>query len=309
MHSNRNNTISLVVATFVATAFLIGLPLHAEKIKKRITANYLYHIPRGESDEEAERHALQRARTEAIAKAFGTFVSNNSTSVYEQQNDQYYQGYFQLTDCDVRGEWISISGPKFDFGYDGNHERSVLVMEDGYAVKLGGDLNLDIRLLRSGLDIERNKVGTHDIYKDGDNMYLYFKSPVDGYLTLYIVDNDNISNPRVARLLPYPSENDGDAQPIKANHPYIFFSEDKAESELKEDTREIYMRCTNRDMDFNILYIIFSREPFTRCVDKSTEEDEVPTLRMKIFQKWLSNRLSSDHELMIDKIAIAISKE
>ena len=301
------------MAVFAAVTLFICSPSHAKKERKKRTATCFYHIDPNESENEAKAKALQKARTDAIAKAFGTFVSSSSTSVYQQNNDQYYNGYFNLNSCDVRGEWISTKEPKFEFTFDGNNERCIRVEEEGYAIQLGGDIQLDIRLLRGGMDPDKNKVGPYDVYKEGENMYMYFSSPVDGYLMLYIVDNDDIKNPRVGRLLPYRSNGDGDAMPVKADHPYIFFSEEKADLEFVDVTREIHMECPNcqegRQIDYNIFYVIFSRETFTRATDDSALTEDIPTTRMSNFQKWLAKRLQSDHELMIDKISIAISKE
>ena len=304
-----------MMAVFAAVTLIICSPVKAQNKKdKKRTATCFYHIDPNESENDAKAKALNKARTDAIEKAFGTFVSSNSTSVYQQNNDKYYDGYFNLNSCDVRGMWLADGEPKFEFIFDAKNERCIRVEEKGYAVQLGGSTQLDIRLLRGGLDPDKNKVGPHDIYKEGDRMYTYFSSPVDGYLMLYLVDNDNIKNPRVGRLLPYPSENgDGDALPVKANHPYIFFSEEKAEPELAEITQELIMECPNRkretDMDFNIIYVIFSREPFTKATDDSAHTTGVPTTRMVNFQKWLVKRLQNDNELVIDKIGIAISKE
>lgn len=298
-----------MMAAFAAVTLFVCSPSHAKKEKKRGIATCFYHIDPNESDNEAKAKALKKARTDAVEKAFGTFVSSSSTSVNQQHNDQYYNGYFDLNSIDVRGEWISTKEPKFEFTFDSNNERCIRVEEEGYAVPLGGDIQLDVRLLRGGLDPDKNKVGPYDVYKQGENLYMYFSSPVDGYLMLYIVDNDEIKNPRVGRLLPYRSNGDGDAMSVKANLHYIFFSEEKADPEFADDTREIYMECPHRPIDYNILYVIFSREPFTKATDDSALTEDVPTTRYINFEKWLAQRLQSDHELVIDKIGIAISKE
>ena len=69
------------------------------------------------------------------------------------------------------------------------------------------------------------------------------------------------------------------------------------------------MECPHRPIDYNILYVIFSREPFTKATDDSALTEDVPTTRYINFEKWLAKRLQSDHELVIDKIGVAISKE
>ena len=93
----RGFLISILLMAVVAT--------YAQKVQK-VTATYTYHAPENVTLEEAKRTALDRAKIQAIADAFGTLVTQSNSTVVTNQNGQSDSRFFSLGGSEVKGEWI-----------------------------------------------------------------------------------------------------------------------------------------------------------------------------------------------------------
>lgn len=131
-------------------------------------------------------------------------------------------------------------------------------------------------------------------FRSGDDMYLYFKSPVDGYLAVYLLDE---TEQTVYCLLPYKASSEGTYQ-IEHDRPYILFSA-KNESDTSCVVDEYTMTCT-REVEFNDIYVIFSPNPFTKAISNEFENEILPRqLSFKDFQKWLVKNRKRDSQVSI----------
>ena len=81
---------------------------HAQKVQK-VTATYTYYAPENVTLEEAKRTALDRAKIEAIAEAFGTLVTQSNSTVVSNQNGKSDSQFFSLGGSEVKGEWIETT--------------------------------------------------------------------------------------------------------------------------------------------------------------------------------------------------------
>ena len=80
-------------------------------------------------------------------------------------------------------------------------------------------IDLQTVILRNGID---EKSASTD-FKDGDDLFLSFQSPVNGYLSVYLVDAEN----NAYCLLPYRAQQAG-IYKVEANRRYLFFKETSA---------------------------------------------------------------------------------
>ena len=134
-------------------------------------------------------------------------------------------------------------------------------------------------------------------------MYLYFKSPIDGYLTVYLLDE---TTQEVYCLLPYKASGEG-AYPIEHDKPYILFSA-KHEAGNPNVVDEYTMTCS-WNIELNDIYVIFSPNPFTKANANDAEEETLPRqLVYKDFQKWLVKSRKRDNYLSINNKQIKIKK-
>jgi hypothetical protein len=132
-------------------------------------------------------------------------------------------------------------------------------------------------------------------------MFLYFKSPVDGYLTVYLLDE---TIQEVFCLLPYKASGQG-AYRIEHDKPYILFSA-KNDLENANIVDEYTMTCS-REIEYNDIYIIFSPNAFTKANTNESTEDVLPRqLSFEDFQKWLVKLRKIDKEAIVNNKQISI---
>ena len=273
---------------------------------KKVTATYHYVSNNAnESPSEAKEKAVMQARAKVLAEEYGTIISSVSIDVNKTLNDSTANEFFSLDASEIKGEWYETISTKFGkIEYD---ERGFIFFD----VEVKGwirpietqQIDIDSRILCNGTDPERNQLRKAS-FQDRDNIYLYFKSPVEGYLAMYVVDNDE--NMTVQCLLPYARQTDGVCR-VAAGKEYIFFSKSLAEDVYAQVTRPLVMRCRN-DVDYNHIYIIFSPHPFTKSNDTEINDSLPPQLSYKKFQEWLGRNRRRDPQMQVQKLMVEISK-
>lgn len=272
---------------------------------KIISGEYTYYADPNMSIKEATAAAIENARLQAIAQNFGTLLTQNTQQQDIVTNKHESNFFMQLNSMEVKGEWIrDVSEP----------ETTREILEDGTLiikakVKIEARTisneatDFEIKLLRNGTEARFMDTS----FKSGDDMYLYLKSPVDGYVAVYLVDEV----PTAYCLLPYSSDTDGQ-QPVKRNKVNIFFSPDLATECDKNIVDELKMTCGDDLVEFNQLYVIFSPNPFTKAIDNKSNEfvyDELllpSQLSYKDFSKWLSKQRARDPQMGVQIIKLKI---
>jgi hypothetical protein len=185
--------------------------------------------------------------------------------------------------------------------YDIRYDDGILVV----SVEVSGRIR---EIIKAGIDyvakVLRN--GTEEKYVsseffNGDDMYLYFKSPIDGFLNVYLLDE---AAQEVYCLLPYKQSGEGSYR-IEHDRPYIFFSA-KDELSNPEIVDEYVMTC-NGKVEFNDILILFSPNPFTKANSDETASDYLPRqLSYEMFQRWIAKTKKRDIELNNTNIQIKI---
>ncbi len=272
---------------------------------KKVCGEYIYYAPEHVSLKEARKTALQQARLKALADAFGTNVSQRNVTQIKTINEISDMQFYSLGESEVKGEWIEdIGSPKFEVEYT----DSVLIVKAAVCGKareiLSHDIDFVVKILRNGTH-ERFE---DDCFKDGDDLYLYFRSPTEGYLAIYLVDAEQ----RTYCLLPYRKDADGKV-PLKANHEYVFFSKQKTDETFETSLVDRYVLHCEEEMEVNYLYVIFSPKPFVKANDFSKESEKGKRispreLPFKKFQEWLTKKRVKDKDMKIEVRTITITK-
>ena len=272
---------------FILLMLLKLLSISAQKIEK-VHGEYTYHVPDNVSLEEGKRTALERAKIQAIADAFGTLVSQNNSTIVKNENGKSSVDFLSIGGSDVKGEWIETIGePKFDIFYESNM-LTIKVSIDGKAREIKtATIDFEAKLLRNGTE---EKYESNE-FRYGDDLYLYFKSPINGYLAVYLLDENT---QQVFCLLPYKSSGEP-AYKIIHDKPYVFFSCQKAEDNPSE-VDEYTMTC-EYSMEQNTIYIVFSPNMFTKAFAEDGNAGLPRQLPLKEFQKWLGKCKVKDTNL------------
>lgn len=284
----------LLVSLFCSTV-AIGAP----KVKK-VHCEYIYRAPENVSLAEAKRIALERAKIQAIEEAFGSTVLKANSTRVENREGHSQIDFLSVGGTEVKGEWIETIGePVFDTPY---YEQGMLVVK----VKVTGrireivdaGIDFEVKLLRNGTDSKFESAE----FKNGDDLYLYFKSPADGFLTVYLYDE--IAR-QVYCLLPYKSSSESSYH-IESDKPYVFFSSKDAGDEAHE-VDEYTMTC-NRSMERNVIYVIFSPHSFAKVNSHDRAELLPKELSFEDFQKWMVKSRSKDTSMEVRTCPITIMK-
>lgn len=272
---------------------------YAQKTVK-VTSEYTYVAPDNITLEQAKLTAVDRAKIQAIADEFGTLVTQSNTTYVSNTNGDSSIDFLSLGGSDVKGEWIETIGePEITPSY----EQGMLVIK----VKISGRIreiksskvDLLVQVLCNGTTSQHER----SEFKNGDDMYLRFQSPVDGYLVIYLLDH---TAQTAYCLLPYSQSSDA-AQKIEHDRSYIFFSADNAPMDMRNGVDEYTMTC-GENIERNDIYIVFSPNEFVKANSQKNEEYFPRELTLAEFNKWLSKVKKTDNKLQINSKSITIKK-
>lgn len=270
----------------------------SQKIKT-VDGEYTYVVPENVNLDKAKYIALERLKIQLIEEEFGATVSQSNSTLVKNNNGKSDVDFVSIGGSEVNGEWIETIGtPRYNIYY----EKEMLVV----SVKAKGRIReiistaVDVKslVLRNGIEDRFES----DTFKSGDDLYISFQSPTNGYLVVYLVDTEQ----RAFCLLPYQNMKEGSFN-VEANKRYVLFSTQTAASELKPYVDEYTMTCTH-DQEINQLYVIFSTSPFVKAIDDKLEKELPRELSNEDFQKWLAKYRTRDTNMVVKKTTITIRK-
>lgn len=269
-----------------------------------VTATYVYHASRNESRQQAERNAVNCAKVEALRKEFGTVLSGASATSLISKNNITESKFVSIGgEGEVNGEWIAdLEEPQIattleDAGF------CVTATVKGKAREITNNpIGFEAKILRNEPDLKYESTE----FTAGNRIFIHFTSPVDGFLTIYLLDGET-----AYCLLPYANDPDG-TYPVVHGKEYTFFSRDKYDEDESElDIDEYALTTEDKHQDLNQLYFIFSPQKFTKASDKFRKADDGTIyprmLSWENFQKWIMHTRSKDREMSVQTKYIVIS--
>jgi len=250
---------------------------------------------------DCKRYALEQARIAALAKEFGTNVSQD---IYQRDivSGNTESTYFNmLNSTEVNGEWVADEGtPIYEIGYGNDNLPIVKCKIKGKARRISNAaVNFDAKVLRNGNEERFADTRFHA----GDEMKVLFRSPVDGYVLIYLVDDSNTA----FSLLPYSNSSNGIVQ-VKRDRDYVFFDAEKADKTFGEPDELLMTLSPGNDIEHNHCYVIFSPEPFTKALDRAGKDKQPRMLPHADFQKWLINCRKRDPKMGMKVMHLVIEK-
>lgn len=286
------------LALLILSICLSASTAFAQKTKT-VEATYTYYAPKNVSLEDAERTALEQAQLKAIADAFGTIVSRSSSVHRKADNGRTNISVSSYGGSEVKGEWIETIGePDYDISYEQGTLVVVCHVKGKAREIVTAQIDFKARVLRNGTGDRYED----DDFRDGDDLYLAFQSPMSGYLAVYLTDHDR----QVFCLLPYRNQQEG-AYPVQANRRYLFFHAKDAPQEERPYVDEYVMSCS-RSSEFNQIYVIFSPNQFAKATDNSTNDLLPRKLDYEDFNKWLVKCRKQDEQMNLRMIPITVKK-
>ena len=269
---------------------LFSVGVYGQKVVNA-QGEYVYHAPENVTLEQARQVAIERARLDAIAKAFGTDVSQTNLVTVSAKGESSETSFNSMGGTEVKGEWIAdTKAPEVSI----NYESGMLVV----GVKVWGkirektkvDYELSVQILCNGNESEK--------FRNNDRLSVRFKSPVKGYLSIYLLD-DNVH--QAYCLLPYENE-DGRARAIKNNETRIFLSTEDPVYPYREET----ILTTDKTIEYDRLVFVFSKNQF--AMPLTDMGDYLPELSTMDFEKWLQKNRIKDIEMTVLEKVVEIRK-
>jgi len=267
---------------------------------------YTYYAPSNMTPAQAKRNALAGARNQAIGYEFGTLVASSISVLNAEQGDQTKKVVHSSMANEVKGIWLKdLAKPvwkNISMEDDGTTVYSVEVY--GLAREIvNGSIDYEARVLCGGTEKKFEGYTFRGGDADVDPLYLYFKSPVAGFLTVYLLDE---TAEKVNMLLPY-QQSEMKSFPIERDKEYIFFSDNHP---TDKNIDEIYLTAANPP-EINDLYIVFSPNEFVKPNTDDQHNDgkylRPRELSYDDFTDWLSKKRIADKDMKVTVFPITIN--
>jgi len=287
----------------IGTFFLLIMLVYGAyaQQKKTVCGEAKYVVPETQSLVEAKRTAIQQARLQALAEEFGTVVMQTNTTAMHTMNGETNSTFNSFSENDVRGVWDEDTKEP---------EIKILTDNDMMVIhaKVCGKAH-EIKSNQVELLIEPLSYGYHHKQQQpsrpgevttqfchNDFFGVHFKSPVNGYLALFIRDDNNDI---VYVQLPYENSN-GSARAVKSNQDYTFLNDQDPEF----PNRPAVILTTDRKIENNTLIVVFSKQTFD--LPLSDNGKYFPEMDLTKFQKWLHNLRKHDETVQVQEIVLTI---
>lgn len=279
-----------------------------------------------ENKKQVRSRALQRAKIDALEKAFGQIViSGNSTYVKNVQTGEQAETqtvFNMLGETSVKGEIIELQ--KEDYNFTSREERVGSKKKTFHYVEckikaLAREISpqsIEFSAFPLSGDTKNNR--TEHLYK-GDDIYFYFKSPSSGYVSIYV----DISGTGVTeRILPYqyvPRDFEN-GMPVKADQEYIFFSAGNKhdyypERAVQVDEIQAFPEEQNEHWRF---FVVFSKNPINKPMLRQPDPEkedgkiqwELPKrLNSEDFQRWKIKQQTMRSDMQVKVLDVNVTKE
>ena len=285
----------LRIVAAAAIMIFSSVTVRADEIKT-VEGEYTFPGDGRHSPAECKRLAAEYARVQALKNAFGAIVSQDIMQTESMRGETETSHFLSLSSSEVKGEWLGdIGEPEYEINLDQDDNLVVKCKVKGRAKALNNRASeFESLVLRNGTD--RRNADTN--FRDGDRMYLYFSAPVNGYLSVFLADEQD----NVFAVLPYST---GDVPEIhtKKGYDYIFFDARRGNDFGNVD--ELIMTAPDGE-EFNKIYVVFSPEPFAPPAVKFKYAGAPPVMDREEFTKWLVKVRRNDDRMGVKSMNIMI---
>lgn len=282
---------------------VLSISLSAQHTK-RFSGTAQVRVEDNMTKEEARRKAEELAKIDAITGAFGQYVGQETNITVQDGRSNFNI----IGTTRVKGEWVRTLDVKFDELPREEKGTFGIVQSLWITCKIRGVVkeatpkaNIEYETLNYPSPVSRTKT-----FVSGDSFYVWFRSPVNGYLSIYLDDGSD-----VFRLLPYDDMSSQSTVKIEADKEYIFFS--KSHNYFSNSVDELIL-FTPKSSELNTLHAIFSEKQYFKPVLHSVYEDEdgniVPkSLTKSQFENWLAENKTAIDDFLDAQVHSEILRE
>lgn len=274
-----------------------ALSAAAQKIIS-VSGEFTYYAPSSMTLDAAKQEAILQTKLHVLAAKFGTLINSNTTLFIENTDGDEASSRTDvrtLATHEVKGEWLEDTRqPEQTFSFDPSLPNTTIIHTHvwGKAREISTtQVGIDVRLLNAP-----DKNATEDEFRNKEFFYLFFQSPIAGFIVVYLLD---LNEEKAYCLLPHGNSSRGNF-PVESNREYIFF-----------DTAPGYMFMTEHSVSYNHIVVVFSPNEFYKANDELSENDPYLLLRetsINQFRQWLARCKSRDNQLVEKTTVVKIVK-
>lgn len=291
-------------AFIIASLALLPLLSFAQRVQTA-TGTYTYYAPMTVTPAQAELNAIDRTKIDIIEKAFGTVVGVSNYATVVNEGDDSQVSFLSLGESEVQGEWLETIGrPSIQHVFADNMQVVTVTLTGRIRELKTAKTDISAKVLRNGVTDKYES----SQFKDGDDFYISFETPVDGYVAIYLYDLYGVN-----RLLPL-KHSGHPAYYVSAGTKYVFFADGISQfSDLEKKNQatihsDYGLTCTG-ESEVNRIYVVFSPNQFTTPRDELPDAHTAPaTLSFEDFQHWLSRSRKRDRDMSLRIRDILIRK-
>lgn len=272
-----------------ALLLFIAAPSFAQRTEN-VHGVFTYTVGEDETFSLAEmRHkCIVGAQNEAIKEKFNENIKANTNMVDMDISGEAISRFVEEIEAYSAAEWLGDSKPSV-FKADYAADRLTFTAEVWGEAREITQPSVDLRwsiLCGGTTDSYQSKK-----FNNRDRIYIKFKSPVSGYLAIYVLDS---SNKKASCWLPYRSNTSGRFE-VMAGQEYVLFDRDF------DVNATPYRMVTNKPLELNNVVLIFSPNPFTKCNDDAGDFRHANSVDIDDFEKWLRKTRKRDNDMVVDR--------
>ena len=275
--------------TLIVLILAFTLVTQAQR-EEEVSGSYTYVLSEndGITLKEAKHMCIELAKAAAIKEKFGELITSDVIDSNVETNGESTNSYYwENTVAMAKGDWLGdTEKPQLDIKYEDDKLIFTAEVKGRAREIIQSKIDLKWEIMKDGLTMRKKA----SVFESGERIFVNFRSPADGYVAIYLILGDDVTQ----CLLPYPKDTDGRFE-VKAGREYMFF--DKEE----DLTAEPWKLSTKRRLENNLLVIIYSPNPFTKCNDKSVDKMHPNTLNTHDLQRWLLKCQREDRDMVVNK--------
>jgi hypothetical protein len=294
-------TLNIILLTLT---MMILTGAQAQRVKRSEGVSQV-RVERNMTKEDAYRKAIELAKVNAIENIFGTYVEQQTQITVQSGTSDFYI----VGNTKVKGIWVrEIDAPRITEDY--RDEKGEFGIEKVLWITCRVRGEVKQVMPRPAIEYQvRNCVYPAcrtATFLSGEQLYLWFKSPVNGFLSVFIDDGE-----MVYRLLPYSTMGNENSFEIRGDENYLFFAPEARKgvnTAEKPDEIELY---TLKSKEYNTLILVFSTDRYFKpgLNPELVEEKKYllpKSLTKTRFENWLSEHRAQYDDFLDISIPIEI---
>jgi hypothetical protein len=271
---------------------------YGQKIR-RVEGEFKMKVESSMSMNDARRMAVQQAQLEALKSEFGTRIGMMNQTRMETSNGDTNTSFSSIANSLVKGLWLKdLQEPEFEVFFQGEDQwLNVKVVGRARSLEKSG-ISFEVKPLKCD-----NVNCASQEFNHGEDLLLYFRSPESGYLTVFIDDKST-----AFQVLPYKTMDVSNVK-IEADKEYFFFKADDRYNYYDQELTQIdeYNLVTDYDYEVDLIYVLFSKEPFSKPILDDYGPEYPKMTESKKFNDWLADIMSYENMYM-EVIDVSIAK-